>query len=372
MMPTNRTPGRVGPAIARYLVFPVMLLIAVASLLPLIETNAWFVRLLDFARLQFMILLVVLLVLYWALRRPRNALGTLPILLISVAIGYHVYRLHPYVPFFGESSAAVAECPAGADLRVLVANLQKGNERADELFRMIREADPHLVLAMETDAWWDQRLAALNPLYPHRAQHIPEDHAFYGMHLLSRLELVGPEVRFLFDTFSPSIHTDVRLGDGTVVAFHGLHPRPPHWLQPSTFRDAHMLAAGLAARESAEPAVVAGDFNAVPWERVTRRAMRIGGLIDPRVGRGFHSTFHAQRPLIFWPLDQVLYQEDFALQDLRVLPGFGSDHYPILVSLCHMPAAARTQAAVGLAPDDLQEARTSIEAARRLARETGG
>ncbi|WP_376742211.1 hypothetical protein [Pseudorhizobium tarimense] len=36
---------------------------------------------------------------------------------------------------------------------------------------------------------------------------------------------------------------------------------------------------------------MAGDFNAVPWERVTRRAMRIGDLLDPRIGRGALSTY---------------------------------------------------------------------------------
>ncbi len=345
-----------------------MLLIAVASLLPLIETNIWFIRLLDFARLQFLILLVGLLALYWVLRRPRNALGWLPILLIGAAAAYHAYRLHPYVPVLGEASASAEDCPAGSRLRVLVANVQKGNEQAAELLRMVRAADPDLFLAMETNAFWDRQLAGLHGQFPHRVQHIPEDATYFGMHLLSRLELLDPEVRFHFDVDTPSISTDVRLAGGEVVSFHGLHPRPPHWLQPSTMRDAHLLVAGLAAREASRPTVLAGDFNAVPWERVTRRAMRIGGLIDPRGGRGFYPTFHADRPLIFWPLDQVIYQEEFALSGIEVLPEFGSDHYPILVSLCHLPAAAERQAAPALASGDLEEAQTSIEAARALAR----
>ncbi len=345
-----------------------MLLIAVASLLPLVETNIWFIRLLDFARLQFLILLLGLLALYWVLRRPRNALSWLPILLIGAAAAYHAYRLHPYVPVLGEPSAAVEDCPAGSRLRVLVANVQKGNEHAAELLRIVHEADPDLLLAMETNAFWDRQLATLHPQFPHQVQHIPENAEYFGMHLLSRLELVDPEVRFNFGSDTPSISTDVRLAGGEIISFQGLHPRPPHWFQPSTMRDAHLLAAGLAARKASRPTVLAGDFNAVPWERVTRRAMRIGGLIDPRGGRGFYPTFHADRPLIFWPLDQVIYQNEFALSGIEVLPAFGSDHYPILVSLCHLPAAAARQAAPAPEDGDLEEAQTSIDAARALAR----
>lgn len=232
----------------------------------------------------------------------------------------------------------------------------------------MRGVDPDLFLAMETNAWWDGRLAGLRDRLPHGVRHVPHTHGFYGMHLFSRHELVEPRVEFPFDASTPMVSTGVRLPGGGTVFFQGLHPRPPLWSQPATLRDAQLLSAALDARASALPAVLAGDFNAVPWARVVRRAARIGGLLDPRVGRGLHPTFDATRgPLVSWPIDQVLHQGGFALLAFRVLPAFGSDHYPVLADLCLGQGAAAKQAAPALAAGDIEEARAAIAAARAVA-----
>ena len=196
-------------------------------------------------------------------------------------------------------------------------------------------------------------------------QFIPEDHVAYGIHLFSKRPLVAPEMRFLFDEFTPTVFTGLELEDGSTVQFIGMHPQPPFWFQPSTMRDAHLLTAGLEARASEAPTIVAGDLNAVPWERVTRRMIRIGGLLDPRIGRGYYPTIGADSAWVSWPLDQVLYEEDFALTGFEVLPAFGSDHYPILAGLCRAPEAAELQEPTAMEDDDLREAEASIEAARR-------
>jgi endonuclease/exonuclease/phosphatase (EEP) superfamily protein YafD len=366
-MSHTRSSGRVSHWIANYLVMPLIVVAALVSLLPFIETDTWWIRYMDFARVQFLAVLPVLLVLYAVLRRPRDGLGWVPLGLAILAIGYNVYRIHPYVPFWPEEAIAVSECPADSRLRILVANVKKSNEQSERLFEIVRSTGPDLFLVLETDQWWNERLTQLSNGFPHRVQHIPEDHAFFGMHLLSKHELLDPEVKFLFDNFTPSIFTGVRLPDGVAVTFYGLHPQPPQsWSQPTTMRDAHLLAAALQARDAQNPSILAGDFNAVPWERVTRRAMRIGGLLDPRVGRGLYPTYDAQSILITWPLDQVLYQDRFALLEFERLPAIGSDHYPVLADLCRSPGVADRQSPPPLEDGDLQEAQTSIEAARAM------
>ncbi|MBM1169408.1 hypothetical protein [Microvirga arabica] len=54
----------------------------------------------------------------------------------------------------------------------------KTNEQAQELFSRVRSADPDLLLVLETDQWWDERLAQLGDQFPNRVQHIPQGHAF--------------------------------------------------------------------------------------------------------------------------------------------------------------------------------------------------
>ncbi|MEE2859659.1 MAG: endonuclease/exonuclease/phosphatase family protein [Paracoccus sp. (in: a-proteobacteria)] len=337
----------------------------VVSLLPLLETNIWWIRFLDFPRLQFMIVLVVLLLLFLAVRGRSGWTGWTAIVATAVALGYHIQKLYPFTDLAEQSVLTDASCAQGQSLRIMSANVKRRNESADVFLDQVATADPDVLLVLETDAWWDDRLSVLADTYPYRVQSIPEDHAFYGMHLLSKLELISPDFRFLFDGYTPTVFTQLRLPGGDDVDLIGMHPRPPHpWSQPTTMRDAHLLSAALEARASDTATILAGDFNAVPWERVTRRAIRIGGLVDPRIGRGLFPTYDTKSVVMSWPLDHILFQPQFSLQSFETLPEFGSDHRAVVATLCHQPAGAAQ--VPDLRPSDLAEAEESIEAATRL------
>lgn len=350
--------------IPRTILVGAALLLAAASLLPLLETSAWWVRLLDFPRIHFLVGLLVVAVLYALLGAFREVAGWIVFGLMLLAAGYNLYKLHPYAGFMPDMAVEAEACPAGSRLRVLIANVQAGNRRSEALVDIVRERDPDLFLAMETDAWWDERLAVLHPAFPHRIGHVDQD--YFGLHLFSKYPLDTPEIRFLTEKDTPSVFTGVLLPGGPRVAFYGIHPKPPTLDQSSLWRDAQILAAAMAAREAPDPVVIAGDLNAVPWERVVRRAMRVGRLLDPRVGRGYVASYDAQQaPLFWWPLDQVLFQDELALVDFARLPAFGSDHYPILAELCHLPGAAARQNAPELADGDLDEVMAVLEAGVR-------
>ncbi len=354
----------------RWAAAPIAVLVVVAlmaSFLPLIETNIWWIRYADFFRLQMAIALIILLPAFLALRGRVGKAGWALSVLTVVALGYHVSKLYPYSPFPGRVAAGVEACSPDQTLTVMVANVQMRNEQASDLLRLVSEVEPDVLLVMETDAWWDRHLEPLSDSYPERVQFIPEDHGAFGMHLLSKLKLVSPEFRFWFDAYTPTIETGLRLRSGETVQFLGLHPHPPLApSQPTTLRDGHLLNAAFEARASEAPTVVAGDFNAVPWERVTRRAARIGGLLDPRIGRGYYPSFRAGNPVISWPLDHILYQEGFGLLEFDMLPGVGSDHFPVVASLCHGPPGSFAQHAPEPEAGDLREAQDAIAAARAL------
>ncbi len=339
----------------------------VASALPLVETNAWWVRYADFPRLQLTIVLIVLLPVFIALRGRAGALGWIVSTFVMVAVFYHASKLQPYSPLTAQVAAGVEACAPASTVTVMVANVKERNESAARFLELVDKADPDVLLVLETDPWWDRHLAPLGDRYPDREQFIPEGHGDFGMHLFSKLKLVSPQFTFLFDAYSPTIVTGLMLRNGETVEFIGLHPHPPMAPSlPTTLRDAHILSAAMEARSHDAPTILAGDFNAVPWEPVIRRAARIGGLLDPRIGRGFYPTFDANSAIISWPLDQVLYQDGFGLLGFDTLPEFGSDHLPVMARLCHAPAAPLQQRAPDLWADDLSEAQKSIEAARAL------
>jgi endonuclease/exonuclease/phosphatase (EEP) superfamily protein YafD len=341
--------------------------VTTVTFLPLIETNVWWIRFLDFPRLQFGVALVILLAGAVVLRSRIGKVGWVTCALGGFALVHQASSLYPYTRFPAHALSGLDTCETGSSFTLLIANVQERNEEAAEFLDLVEDVGPDLLLIMETDEWWDRNLRSLEESFPERMQFIPESDGAFGMHVFSRLPLIDPEFQFLFDGYTPTAVTGVELPGGAVVQLVGVHPHPPlAWSQPTTLRDASLLKAALLAEASASATIVAGDFNSVPWETVTRRAARIGGLLDPRIGRGLYPTFSADSFLMSWPLDQILFQEEFGLLEFAVLPAFGSDHHPVMASLCHAPGRDIPQAPPAPEPGDIAEAEASIEAARSM------
>ncbi|WP_404381714.1 endonuclease/exonuclease/phosphatase family protein [Caenispirillum salinarum] len=310
-----------------------------ASFAPLFDTNAWWIRILDFPRMQLLVGLTTLLVFYVLFFRPLVWWDVAVCLLGAAAIAYHGFTLYPYMPFADRPVRQVAKCDAASRLSILSANVEESNREADRVIERVRETDPDVFLAMETDPWWDEKLAVLEDMFPHSVAAITAN--TFGMHLFSKLPLLEPDVRREVGTDTPAIFTGIMLPNGTEARLLAIHPRPPATFQSASNRDRQILRAAGVAQESASPAIVVGDFNAVPWERVLHQARGVGKLLDPRQGHGFMNSYRVGfMPMVAWPLDYVLFQDTFALLSYELLPEVGSDHYPLYAVLCHGKAAA--------------------------------
>ncbi|MEE7494745.1 endonuclease/exonuclease/phosphatase family protein [Methylobacterium oryzae] len=316
-------------AVILYALLPLGTVLAAASLISLIPTEWWAVRLLDFPRLPLAAALAAVAVgLLCFLREARRS--TAPVLaLVVCALVVDVWILWPYLPTRG---LRVDECPAERRLSVLVANVQLGNRDARPLIGAVGRERPDLFLAMETDAWWDEALKPVLGSMPHSLQRITG--SYYGIHLFSRLTLVNGEIRHLAGQDTPAVVTGVTLRTGEVVDFVGVHPKPPQPWQSASGRDAQLYAAAAFLRDRVEPGVLAGDLNATPWEIAVERMARLSGLIDPRRGYGYVATWNAHSPWMRWPLDHVFHEGGFATVSIERLDAFGSDHFPYLVRLC--------------------------------------
>lgn len=191
---------------------------------------------------------------------------------------------------------------------------------------------------------------------------VPLDN-LYGMHLYSRLELRDTEVKFILSDEIPSIHTMVILPSGQPVQLYCLHPKPPSPTEAkdSTLRDAELLIVGDQIKDLDESCIVMGDLNDVAWSRTTRLFQRISGLLDPRVGRHFVNTFHADYPLLRWSLDHIFHSTDFALVKMQRLPHIGSDHFPVYVVLQTSRVFEQVQDELEQTDADEQEAQEAIQ-----------
>ena len=308
-------------------------LLLIATILPLWHTSRWWVRLCDFPRFQIAILATIVAISIPINNWPGSFLDVSFSLALAVAALWQLSWVWPYLrlaPVEVKSCSEATGSPRRFSL--LTTNVLQTARDANGLLDILAAENADLILAVETDEWWCARLQeGLDSRYPHRLTY-PLSNG-YGLALFSRLELVEPSIRFLVDEAVPSIKVRIRLRSGALIDVFGLHPQPPAPAQDSTERDVELVLVGREIARKQRPAIVLGDLNDVAWSPTTSRFKEIGGLVDPRRGRGFFNTYPARLPGLRYPLDYVFHTTHFAVCDMRVLPRFRSDHLALIVTL---------------------------------------
>lgn len=341
------------------LVLSVAGLLFLATFVPLSRNSSWWIRVLDFPRLQllFTSLVVVALAAVFSEGQPRLLAMTLALLCLA----YHLYWILPYTALARvEVEASVPEAKL-TSLRILTANVLMTNRNAAGLIEMVRRETPDLLLTLETDDWWEKQLAVLEGDYPYAVKCALDN--LYGMHLYSRLPLHEQRVDYLVEEGVPSIHAEVELADGARVRAHFVHPYPPvpEYSDSSEERDAELIVIAKSLQDCALPTIVAGDLNDVAWSETTRLFRKISGLKDPRVGRGMFNTFNANYWFLRWPLDHLFHSDHFRLRDIRRLEKFGSDHFAFYTELVLHHSEPSTDSGLEASEADEEFAASKIE-----------
>lgn len=332
--------------------------LVLVTVLPLNQSHRWWIRIWDYPRAQIATAGIVTTVGLLLLGD-----GSWPTLVVALGlagcVGFQLALILPYTVLWPVQALEAENQDDASTIRLLLANVLMDNRDAGGLIRMIREERPDILLAVETDDWWDEQLSVLEERLPFTC-HEPLSNT-YGLHFFSRLEVRDPEIRHVVEADIPSVRALIRLSSGAWIEFIGVHPKPPDINQDVAERDAELILAGREAAKSALPSIVAGDLNDVAWSHTTRLFQRISGLLDPRVGRGLYSTFNAKLPLLRWPLDHLFHDPRFTVVEIRRLGFFGSDHFPVLVVLALQPEMATRVEQPRPEPGDHEEARRRIK-----------
>ena len=329
----------------------------------LIPRDEWWIRGADFPRLQILVLGFIAFVLFLVLEHPWNWLNQLLFIGLMAALAYQLKMVLPYTFIWKKQVKQVKQdqLDPQRQISLMVCNVLTTNSKYHLLIEQIQIHQPDLVLTLETDQAWQNALSVIEADYPYRVP-VPLDN-LYGMHLYSKLELSETEVKFILSDEIPSIHTTVILRSGQPVQLYCLHPKPPSPTEAkdSTLRDAELLIVGDQIKDLDESCIVMGDLNDVAWSRTTRLFQRISGLLDPRVGRHYVNTFHADYPFFRWSLDHVFHSTDFALVHMERLPHVGSDHFPVFLVLQTGRIFEHIQEELEQTDEDEQEAQKAIE-----------
>lgn len=324
------------------------ILLLALTLLPLFSHQIWWVRGLDFPRLQILSALILLASAQLVLGSHDGMVGWINYALLGSGITIQAWWIIPYSRLFPAEVPWAGAKDESTSISILSANVLTPNRNATGLLDLVRSYSPDLLLTLESDLWWEKHLDTLLDNYPYAVKCPLEN--LYGMHLYSRLPLREPQIAYLVEEDIPSIHCAIEMADGTEIQLHALHPAPPSPTQNETSseRDAELITVAKRVRHYSGPAIVAGDLNDVAWSETTRLFRKISGMLDPRIGRGMFNTFSAKNGFLRWPLDHLFTSHHFTLHTMRRLPPFGSDHFALYACLEYTEQPLKHK---GLTPD---------------------
>ncbi|MDT0689846.1 endonuclease/exonuclease/phosphatase family protein [Salegentibacter sp. F188] len=329
--------------IAEIILLFLSFIMMIPTLASLTRFDHWWIRGFDFPRVQISLLLVLLILISIILYSFEEPWQFIILLALFLSLLYQIKKIFPFTPLAKKDVLQFSGSKSSRNLSILVSNVLTQNTNYGKLLKLVKDRNPDILLTLESDKRWEEELEVLEKDYPYTVK-VPQDN-LYGMHLYSKLKLEEEKVRYIVQDDIPSIDGYLRLDENFRIRFHCLHPMPPSPSEAdtSTNRDAELLMLGRDIRPDKESVVVFGDLNDVAWSRTTKLFKKMSGLLDPRVGRGFFNTFHADYFLLRWPLDHIFHSNDFTLIDIASERHIGSDHFPMFIKLNYEPRAENIQ-----------------------------
>jgi endonuclease/exonuclease/phosphatase (EEP) superfamily protein YafD len=345
------------------LIIVISVLFALFTLASFIKWNNWWIRIFDYPRLQIstvIVLLLILSIIYFSLDKNWHYLV---VGLQAASLFYQARKIYRYTFFEKKQVLTYKGDYNEHSISVMISNVLQDNRQSHKVLELVNKFQPHLLLLLETDKWWEDQMKPIEVDYPYTLKK-PQDN-LYGMNLYSKFELIDPKIKYLVEDKIPSFESVIRIDSNDLIKIFCLHPRPPFPTESDTTknRDAELLLVGKMVEKEQFPVLIFGDFNDVAWSNTTELFQKISSMLDPRIGRGFYNTFHAEHPLMRWSLDHIFHSSHFKLININRLPKIGSDHFPIFVHLYLDVTAPEVQEKPDSSAEEEQEANEKIQEA---------
>jgi endonuclease/exonuclease/phosphatase (EEP) superfamily protein YafD len=248
---------------------------------------------------------------------------------VLIALACACLNLYYIWPYYRSKSKRGSD--SEFSLRVLHANVLKGNTNYAAVFELINQVSPDLVFLQETgDAWRDQ-LEPLRKEYPFYEAALRPHGA--GMIVLSRKPFDSVEVLALDESQHVAILARVNLVKHSITVL-GLHPTTP--IDPFKFRNRNLQfreAASLLNKIDGHKILI-GDLNTTMWSPYFEQLTRDANLRDARLGFGLKTSWPMPLPsFLRMPIDHCLISQELRVEAVEISAHIGSDHRPLIVDI---------------------------------------
>ena len=146
----------------------------------------YLVRSCDFVRLQvFYIASAVAIISFYLLWQSGNSGYLYTALTALLTMALQGKWIFPYT-WLAKKEVKTASVSEDHSVRIMSANVLMSNHNSEQLISLVDKHQPDLLITLESDSWWENKLAVLKKNYPYYIE-CPKDNR-YGMHLYSKFK----------------------------------------------------------------------------------------------------------------------------------------------------------------------------------------
>jgi len=279
----------------------------------------WFFTIIDFFRLQYAIIALILL----GLSIYHLNLYLITINFLTVAV--NVYRIRHFLPRLSQITNKTSK---SSD--ILSINTFKENQNYDDLAKVIKARNPKVLLLMEVTEDLSLSLKDLLDKYPYTLKSDVRDG--FKICLYSKDEPSNQKITYHGASKSPLLQADIKINNKIYSIFSG-HPKPSFNKAWDDERHVYFKEIEDIIVHTAHPKIILGDFNSVPWEDHFEKFLQKTEMQSTLVNHGYKVTWPVYCLPIGIPMDHILISKNHPYSNLQVGPGVHSDHYPIALNL---------------------------------------
>lgn len=279
----------------------------------------WLFDLFSHFRVHYTMLFLIVAIVLFAMRRPGFA---------AVSVLGAVLAAIPIVSYMGVPTARAAA--GSANFRIVAFNTWFRNHDYATIGRFLEQSQADVIVLEELSSQAAADLSVYLPSYPH--SHVAAQTRPYGAVVFARWPIVAAEPLALAE--GPMRAAKVTLDwHGTPITVLGVHLHWPFGPTNSRWRNQELEGIASFAAATSGPLIVAGDFNVTPWSSHFRDALDRSALNDCAAGHGLAPSWPAQAPPFGIRIDHCWASKHWRATDVRIGPGLGSDHLPLIADL---------------------------------------
>lgn len=306
---------------ARNLLFFLPFCVAIFTILPTLFPNIWLIDLMSHFRVQYLVVLVLILLFMVLVGLQRNK--TTLIILVLLFIWNAIYVVPLYI------SPVIVSENTEQELTILSINLLSSNTNSTEVLELIEEKDPDILVLMELTPHWENQLNEVFKSYPFHEVKQRNDN--FGIALFSKIKM-SSSVIYFENSSKSSIKADLVFGNKP-LSILATHPVPP--ISPRTFDSRNSQLQDIARKRDSfsENFILIGDLNTSSFSSHFRDLLTNANLVDSRNGFGVATTWPADFYPLRTTLDHCLIGGELKVLERRTAKNIGSDHLPIFIKI---------------------------------------